>query len=126
MKLLMILAVSAFTSGAFATDLKCRVDRAFETSVGNVAIVNFTQIEGTEFQVKSDLPDQSTMTAFEIANGVASAGFSNECDNEYEVIFPAKRFEKVIAGEKRSIVGKIKYTSADNEKFAAKLLCVVR
>jgi len=53
------------------------------------------------------------------------AGFSNECDNEYTVSFPAKQFKSFVEDDPTTtpMRGRIDYSDSDGGKSKATMIC---
>jgi hypothetical protein len=125
MKYMQILIVLLSTSSVWAADLACFTDKPLKTSNGDVSAIVLNNIEKSESDLRSSLPDQGAMTGFELSTDgkVKSAGFSNECDNEYDITFGAAQLDAVIAGKIDSIRGKVKYDGADDIKSEVSMTC---
>lgn len=125
MKKVMILSALLMASvPGFAMDLSCVVYNRVATE-DSVYSFEMNNIENNE-TLESDLPDQSTLSPFEIVKNAATASFSNECDNMYEVVFPAHAFKTLLSRHKTSISGKIEYGFMGTEVQHARIQCKIK
>ncbi len=132
MKNLFVLATLTLSLNAFATDLACFMDRPLITPNGAKTAVVITGVDATgpaigEYRVRMTLPDQNTMNNFELntAGTEYEAGFSNECDNEYTITFPAKAFKTLIEDDPTTapIRGKVFYSDSEGTKSNSAITC---
>lgn len=127
----MLLLASALVSfSALAVDVACFTDRPLTTPNGKVTAVVLNNIDGPdmgESALRASLPDQNTLVAFELsADGKEmQAGFSNECDNEYTISFPAKQFKSFTVDDPTvtPMRGRIDYTDSDGGKSTVTMIC---
>ncbi len=122
MKRALVLLALATSMNALALDLACFTLAPLNTSIGPVRAVTFTGVDRGE-AVRASFPDQNAMTAFTEADGKFVAEFSNECDNHYNVTFPANDFLAILAGEIYEINGTVDYEGADEVSGSAFLRC---
>jgi len=124
MKNLFVFAALSLSLNAFATDLACFMDRPLITPNGTKTAVVINNVDG---DVEMTLPDQNKMHNFELnaAGTEYEAGFSNECDNEYTITFPAKAFKTLIEDDPATtpIRGKVFYSDSDGTKSNTTIVC---
>ncbi len=120
-----LVATVLFTSSSWAADLLCHTSAPVPNPVRVFDQFKLTNIEGNEFDLESDLPDQDTLTEFELIDGQRSAVFSNECDNAYEVLFPAELFDRAVRGEAKAIRGVLHYELIGESKVDVNLICQI-
>lgn len=128
MKVVLSLVVLLVSAQTRAVDIACFTERPLVTSFGNVTAMVFEGVEIPEDaddlgDLESSLPDQNALTPFSPAGGNYSASFSNECDNEYTVSFPARAFRALVEGSNDEIRGTIRYKGADDVSSSAQLRC---
>ena len=124
MKNLFVLATLSISLNAFATDLACFMDRPLITPNGTKTAFVINNVDG---DVEMTLPDQNTMNNFELnAAGIQyEAGFSNECDNEYTIAFPARAFKTLTEDDPTTtpIRGKVFYSDSEGTKSSTTIVC---
>jgi|GEM_PF-5571911 len=127
---LLLLATAFLSLNALAVDVACFTDRPLTTPNEKVTAVVLTNIDGPdmgEYALRATLPDQDTLVAFELsADGKEmQAGFSNQCDNEYTISFPAKQFKSFTEDDPTiaPMRGRIDYTDSDGGKSAVTMIC---
>ena len=100
------------------------MDRPLITPNGTKTAFVINRVDG---DVEMSLPDQNTMTKFELnaAGTQYEAGFSNECDNEYTIAFPARAFKSLIEDDPTTapICGKVFYSDSEGTKSSTTIVC---
>jgi hypothetical protein len=127
MKTLIILSLVLFSISSQAINLACVTQKTIETSTGPVTAFTLTDIEKSDSEMESSLPDQNTLFAFESdeAGLVTGASFSNECDNMYVIVFKTDAFKAVVSGAAFSLTGQIDFSSADGTNSSTSVECRV-
>jgi hypothetical protein len=124
MKNLFLFATLSLSLNAFATDLACFTDRPLITPNGTKTAFVINNVDG---EVETTLPDQNTLNKFELnATGTQfEASFSNECDNEYIIAFPARAFKTLIEDDPTTtpIRGKVSYSDSAGTKSNSTIVC---
>lgn len=127
MKNLIILPVILFAISAQAANLSCVTQKVLETSNGPVTAFTLTDIEKSDSEMESSLPDQNTLSGFmsDEAGLVTGASFSNECDNMYDVVFKTDEFNAAVSGAAYTITGQIDFSSSDGTSSSSMIECRV-
>lgn len=127
MKNLIILSLVLFSFSAQAASLACFTQKPLETSTGPVTAFTLTDIEKSDSEMESSLPDENTLSAFtsDAAGLLTGASFSNECDNMYDIVFKADAFKAVVSGAALSLTGQIDFSSSDGSSSSALIECRV-
>lgn len=113
---------------AYAIDLTCTLNYGLQTNTEWIHRVTFWHIEAqgdvtAEGALKSTLPDQNTLTPFEPNRNVYTATFSNECDNMYEISFPADTFRAILSYHADFVIGTLSYENADSQRSSVTMNC---
>ena len=100
------------------------MDRPLITPNGTKTAFVINNVDG---DVEMTLPDQNTMNNFELnaAGTQYEAGFSNECDNEYTIAFPARAFKTLTEDDPTTtpIRGKVFYSDSEGTKSSTTIVC---
>ena len=127
MKNVIILSLVLFSLSAQAASLACFTQKPLETSTGPVSAFTLTDIEKSDSEMESSLPDENTLSAFmsDAAGLLTGASFSNECDNMYDVVFKTDAFRAIVSGAALSLTGQIDFSSSDGTSSSASMECRV-
>lgn len=127
MKNVIILPLFLFTFSAQAASLACFTQKPLETSAGPVTAFTLTDIEKSDSEMKSSLPDENTLSAFmsDAAGLLTGASFSNECDNMYDIVFKTDAFKAIVSGAAFSLTGQIDFSSSDGTSSSTSIECQV-
>jgi hypothetical protein len=112
-KLMLLLAIQtlAIAAQADTLNLYCYTEDKKFNKMTDRSFLTITDVLGEKAEI--NLPDARLMDTPEIKDGKLSLGFSNECDNSYEIVIREKTIKKALEEGTAMMTLKVSYFNAN-------------